>query len=806
MWLSFFNSLRAISTVSAWVVVLLTFTGWAGAAPLTGQETAEEFFHAVADRLLRQQFSFGATNIPIAPTNEYSPAVHRLLQIAANIWEGTRTNEFPSVFRPLFADTDQGLIIRGFTNDNRRSTLPAWLAAYRHLDIPPVIGARKGFPNFNEFSQRTVVDVTRKLEFVRLTTNSPPNATNQMYVVGISNALMAEAWNPYSVAYPRQLTVESAVLSTLWITNAQGLDVTLLHTNALFLTQPPGTWNGRKFLVVFNTNQVFMPPSAYRFGTSSFDSSGLNLFESGLGYPLPNWRFSLSNQFLFVLTDGDNILGCVLSRQFNLGMGIVEEMLQFSQVTPVETHQVAALWDTNRVDGASEFHRTWGIQRQIDIASGSTTVDDALWRSYVGNSQYANDKARTIASFRLFLRYGPIGGWGTNAFGLTSLRMQSPFNPTRRLVKTTTWQANDPFVHQLAADLMIIDPNSPERTNALVEFIVPPIMPIPTNLSLVTPFGLNRNYYPWGGNPEREQDPNNPRNADVRNAAIKDPGVRSADDWDFPVGQSLSLSWLGRVHRGTPWQTIYLKPAVADALAWKAQSGDWLQYPTNGPQSLRYFRTHPTNDWALVTTLAPLLNTNAPDHLVSINDLRPSAWAAVWDGLTVLSNNIADENVWGMTTNWVLPFDHLTMTSNSPQTALLTASVSSARTAKPGGKFTRFADFLTINTLSTQSPWLHTSPVQVDYAISDAAIEAIPSQAIQKLREEDIECRLQIEGDWAVELRVPWPDRTYELEVSSNLQHWVSGSSPLVASNGVIRVNLPAAAAGQRFYRGRLVP
>ena len=32
-----------------------------------------------------------------------------------------------------------------------------------------------------------------------------------------------------------------------------------------------------------------------------------------------------------------------------------------------------------------------------------------------------------------------------------------------------------------------------------------------------------------------------------------------SDDWDFPTNKFPTVGWLGRVHRGTPWQTVYLK-------------------------------------------------------------------------------------------------------------------------------------------------------------------------------------------------------------------------------------------------------
>ena len=37
------------------------------------------------------------------------------------------------------------------------------------------------------------------------------------------------------------------------------------------------------------------------------------------------------------------------------------------------------------------------------------------------------------------------------------------------------------------------------------------------------------------------------------NLALKDPGVRWSDDWNFPTHNLANPGWLGRIHRGTPW-------------------------------------------------------------------------------------------------------------------------------------------------------------------------------------------------------------------------------------------------------------
>src|SRR6185369_15927566 len=99
---------------------------------------------------------------------------------------------------------------------------------------------------------------------------------------------------------------------------------------------------------------------------------------------------------------------------------------------------------------------------------------------------------------------------------------------------------------------------------------------------------LNPVYQPWLGNPNKDNsDPNSsdPNQDDIY-VGIKDPGVFGSDDWDFPSQKFPTIGWLGRVHRGTAWQTIYLKAEVADGNRWLRRSAD--------------LRMHPTNDWRLL--------------------------------------------------------------------------------------------------------------------------------------------------------------------------------------------------------------
>jgi hypothetical protein len=161
-------------------------SAWGRAVPDAGDPLA--FFTTVADKMLRGTFPFGVTNIPVCSNGVYvyTPAVQRLLQLSANIYDAANTNFFPEVFRPLFGkDASSNIFIIGYLqvsnvsgpNDPQLSPphdvthLAAAMQtpiadAYGPVNVygvPWIIGAKKGLPGFNQFSMVTAATVTRKL-------------------------------------------------------------------------------------------------------------------------------------------------------------------------------------------------------------------------------------------------------------------------------------------------------------------------------------------------------------------------------------------------------------------------------------------------------------------------------------------------------------------------------------------------------------------------------------------------------------------------------------------------------------------
>ena len=173
--------------------------------------------------------AFGVTGIPVWVSNRfvYTPAVQRVLQLAANIYDATTTNYYPSVFRPLFtAGTNGNVFITGYTmcpmswiptqlaQPIDASTLSALSAttnvnnlATNVYGVPWIIGAKKGFPNFNEFEMENIFQLTRKLQLTRPNTtvnySSNPGAytISQQLTVSITNMFGVECWNSYRTDY-----------------------------------------------------------------------------------------------------------------------------------------------------------------------------------------------------------------------------------------------------------------------------------------------------------------------------------------------------------------------------------------------------------------------------------------------------------------------------------------------------------------------------------------------------------------------------------------------------------------------------
>lgn len=822
----------------ALMYVLAALLGVCTAVPVRAQVTTgtpTEFFTNLASRLVRDQFGLDLTNLQIFPTNYYSPALHRLLQVTSNLYDSTTNRNYapntpepycPTVFRPLFRrTTDGGVLIAGYRevegtlianpvlgppildldDTNSLAQIPPVGTPFTSVDreepmvvgIPLVIGARKGFPSFNEFAMQTAIYVSRLLEFRRAAGSStgPVVETNQMYVAAITNAFGFEAWNSYSNPYPRNLRLSAAAQMTAIMTNETG--IMLLSNSVTRGTNfdiGPGTWPGwhspadlaASFQLPFGSTNwfMFLPSSSYVTQPPAFIPQ-THVFELHSTLAVPHWHLNLQTRLLFILVDPDanRVVDYVNLKWKEPPIDIIGELANGADCSGAFPSAPQAQWCTNLSTQGSPL----GVLNQIAVGLGLSGSQLPDINAYSQDPYAGLDAESAVDGFRYNLMgWSPIYPKDVGRTFYRSNVFYVPFDPYRPLYLYTSIRANDPLVHYTFGDLIDLILSTNRLGFASHN---PPL----DNLGYI-----NQRYQPWGGNPAGSS---NPSFSPV-DLAVKDPVVTRADAWDFPTNQPLAMNWVGRVHRGTPWQTIYLKSTNFLARGggivqlnenfrkWQQWTGNPYVYlsPGSAVPIADAFFTIPTNDWHLVSLLASLWNTNDVRTLASPNETSAAAWTSLLDGITVLTNVSYSET------------DTLVMSSNSPQAALIADSMLATRAGLPGGVFTEPGQVLAVPQLSLASPWLNNS-VQA----SDEAFESIPSQLLARLRYDSAGSIQQAGVQPQVEFS-GYDGYPYAVQVSSNLVDWAAVSTNVPQQGYFTFPDNAPVDASARFYRSLLLP
>ena len=261
--------------------------------------------------------------------------------MTANLYDATTNRQdtdypyLPSVFRPVFANQtsgrDLGVFIIGYeevTNTsvlaqpmvdlgdpNSRQTLGSLDDQHMVYNIPLVIGAKKGYPNFNEFAMQTQVQVTRKLQFTRQNgPNTPISQTNHMFLVGISNVFGVEAWNSYVTNFPRSLRLYVWPDISVVMTNEDGK---VLNPSSLRY-QPPlsftdiaaGAWPGYdlsfetySFQIPLFTNALFLTNSTYQYASAQFVPPTGTFEQVSPAFYVPHWWLDAKTRLRFAVVD-----------------------------------------------------------------------------------------------------------------------------------------------------------------------------------------------------------------------------------------------------------------------------------------------------------------------------------------------------------------------------------------------------------------------------------------------------------------------------------------------------------------------
>ena len=742
--------------------------------------------------------AFGVSNIPVYVNGQfvYSPAVNRVLQLAANLYDASTTNFYPSVFRPVFEhDRFGNLFIVGFDNlqngfktntvnspnDLQLSTpfdppnLTNYMGAGRPLTtnfvgvnvygVPWIIGAKKGFPAFNKFGMQTISQATRKLQIYRSTIPTDVHttrfATNQLIAFNIKNLLNVDCWNSYTNAYTNQVIIQANDYISMQISNSvsgvnpQGFYNFLISSNTFIKPWPgfnPPNFTPLSFTNPLSTSVALLTNADFYFGTSPPGVSGFYPDTYGYGWESNNFNLTFPRFTLFVT----NRLQVFMLDASTPASGY--HVIDYVQLGgPVRTTDLTAAIETNNPSGVGYGPNMWsvatttlgvpyGIQSQISVSE--RPINQNYWSLTPTNEAM-------IDGFCNFM--GLTGPYGTSTRNptfkqyATNYVAQVPYTPTVTVSDYTAWQVNDPLVHYLASDLTF---NGVELPNSLNTGLTMQYGRIGDVLQYPRFNLVNDRYQPWSAAYTNNLPAVGP-NAVVPSAfalALKDPLVWSSDYWGFPTNLYPTIGWIGRVHRGTPWQTVYLKAHdVLHVLDGNRDIGSgtntWVVW-TGDYNSFDAGNSAPVQDRLLFDLFTSRPNDNAARGTLSVNQTNLAAWSAVLSGVVTLTNTTGYPTTFN--TKVRLPVTYGTWI-NQPAAvdgALLTilTNINFARLGtnlaygftngdRVTDAFEHVGDILATPALTESSPYLNTgNNNQLRYGISDAEYEWMPQQIMGLLR------------------------------------------------------------------------
>ena len=764
--------------------------------------------------------AFGVGNIPVLVSNQfvYSSAVNRLLQLAANIYEAAvnvpgaqgSSCPYPSVFRPTFWVTNengfhdvyingyQSVVLNSANNPITRDpqlALPVDVTALAFglpgptvtnypygvnvYGVPWIIGAKKGFPNFNELSMESIVQTTRKLSVTRNVTNMPPQApqyqTNQMYIFSINNSIGVECLNSYGNNYPNPVQIVVNDTLSMTLTNDDIPSKTLVTGNYFIsvvtnVIQWPGSiWGynnalySNPFIIPLRTNVVFMPDSVYSFLYHTLtpeNPSSPPVWETNNLFVLPHLGLVTSNRFQLFMLDYNPL--------YNPPYHVID-YVQFAgpdslrdlnaELTNPDQFDPNGLWQTNLL----------GVQNQLNLSAGNMVPDSvppedgAQWVRPPVSGIITIPQSR--AYFQGLFQTNNVGtsfAWVDGSSAASELNpsygTQAPFTPTRTVVQYISWQANDPLVHYVASDLNYSGNEGGKLSTGITNFDR-------TAITMLPDLGnVNDRYQPWGMISQMAELANVSLNAS--DLAFKDPLVRMPDNWDFPTNKLPGIGWLGRVHRGTPWQSVYLK--ASNLLHETNNFGNigtntWVQW--TGDTQLTYGQyfdaanSAPVQDRLLFDLFTTAFNDNATRGTLSVNQNQLAAWSALFSGVVALSNNAADSSSIrysshpqyqnsSISNTFVIiqpagPYNPALLLAQQPPLVQLVQGINQTRANTnlfPMQTFAHVGDILATPQFTEQSPFLHlyngtlSDSVQLTNGVSDEMYEWLPQQTMSLMR------------------------------------------------------------------------
>jgi hypothetical protein len=400
-----------------------------------------------------------------------------------------------------------------------------------------------------------------------------------------------DAWNPYPTKFTGASNTTCYISNyiTIQVTNNYDYGVTTNLTNVCPATYPTfnnfswAAWqkgnndpNGFTNFILTNINALapcYFSEYYQKFiyftngpWTNQFLAVDTNQSSTTTGYPVHYWTLNITNHLVYALFDGTPTSGALLDF---VNLGPFGSSVNIQRV--IETNFSNPLSMTGSPVGNPWLRAPATDQTGSPLSQGLT--NQILYTT--GNSNYYTDLNGVSAT----------GGKcdSGSVFG-------PPYEPSNVLALMVYDVANDPLVHYTIDDLTMPNAPGPQSINIPISAANP--YPLLTNnLGKVNTL----RYCPWGA-------------ADnfSNNMLLKDPLMSNSVSWAFPTNKFPGVGWIGRVHRGTPWQTVYLKPDNPSAIG--TQTGDplnelwtnWSGSPWFDPNDFILYETapetYPTND------------------------------------------------------------------------------------------------------------------------------------------------------------------------------------------------------------------
>jgi hypothetical protein len=470
-----------------------------------------------------------------------------------------------------------------------------------------------------------------------------------------------------------------------------------------------------------NTNLVTMLPfyfspsqQAFYYFTNGIIASNafLQADMSQKSWPVYNWTLNVTNHIVYALFDG--VPGQTTSA-----------LLDFVNLGPFgwSTNLTNAIGKSSNplaVNGSAYTAASYFAQGMATALPGSPMSQGVLNQIAAGaatNATFANDLL------------------GTGSPRSSMPVFQCPCTPTYVVPQQTDLVVNDPLVHYTLDDLTW--PGDPTAALQVTDLNANSYVAPPSN-SIRT---LSSRYAPWGKGSGSATE-----NKDM---LLKDPQMWTSTNWDFPTNKFPSVGWLGRVHRGTPWQTVYFKADNPSGLGATTNGLNWANWVgTNCPNR---WENYPTNDWALVDLFTTAPNDNAATGLLSVNQTNDAAWAAVFSGVIVPTNTFGGVQIMpnnnpppGVAQNNNYNYTNLTegvnginwSRANYPSDRRLTPELPFGISANPPystGVFHKVGDILAAPALTTENPFLTNNGI-LPQSCSDEIVELIPQQTLGLLK------------------------------------------------------------------------